>query len=346
MARGPPGLGEIMARDLIRTMNEGQQGQLTQQLCLKSWFASLHDLSLLVEVDPSSNMFGQPGQESMYRLFRQHGVTMPDSLAADVEMDAPNPVDGQCCILLKINMLRAFAVVVTFALRLCQVHLHITFLFLAFQANAEEYHPDIGDGIHARNCRFCGTEELTEEQMIMHMLLNELNPPEEDEEAPPCQQLQPACEQATDQFRRPFKLEPVSDVLQDQAWEVVYDCLNIESPALRSPEVVRTLVIKLLGSLGSRRYEGHINGLDGGGTPIATRREATSRESELSHLAATLYNKDAISSIPVATAVAAALEGIDSNTPIHKVFEEQKAAASGQNRARGFKLPAQYRRIP
>jgi hypothetical protein len=213
-----------------------------------------------------------------------------------------------------------------------------------FQAD-EQYHPEIGDGLRPRTCFFCETEDLTEEQMIMHALLNELHPPSDEAEEPPCRQLGPACEEAMEQFALRVVLQEVPEALKLKSWEVVYDSLNLFD-ACRSPAFVKSLIVNMLSPLGSRKYDGKVNGLDDKGCPVVVRERTTSRDSKLSHLATTLVNKDAISSIPVATAVSAALDAMDGDVPVHKVFEEQKAAASGQNRARGFKLPHQYHRIP
>lgn len=182
--------------------------------------------------------------------------------------------------------------------------------------------------------------------MVIHVLLNELHPPSDDDEEAPCRRLAPACEQAMEQFTQRLILEDVSDEIKLKAWEVVYDSLNLSDQACRSPEFVKAFVVNMLASLGSRNYDGSINGLDGTGCPVATTDKRTTRDGHLCYLAATLVNKDAISSIPVATATAAALDALDGKEPVHKVFEEQKAAASGQNRARGFKLPCQYLRVP
>jgi hypothetical protein len=179
--------------------------------------------------------------------------------------------------------------------------------------------------------------------MVMHRLVNELVPPLDDEEQAPCIHLITATEEATARFSQTIELQEVSANVQAKAWEVVYDCLNLDEPPYRTPEYVRLTLLKAVAGLGCRSYDGRPNGLDESGEPHV-RAKQSDRDTTLSYLAEALVNKDAISSVPVAAAIASTLAaGLDSATPL--LFEQQKAAWAGQNRAKGFKLPNQYKRF-
>ena len=208
----------------------------------------------------------------------------------------------------------------------------------------DEFHPLIGDGGEPRTCRFCQADDLSEEQMVMHRLLNELSPPDDDDDDAPCTMLVAATADAAAKFAEPFALKEVSADVQQKAWEVVYDSLNLDEQQYRCPDYVRMTLVRELKGLGCRSYSEHPNGLDEKGVPI-TRATQNHRDTQLAFLAEALVNKDAISSVPVASAIAAVIaEGLDG--PVQERFEALKKGAAGQNRAKGFKLPDHYKEFP